>query len=254
MISVAYTSGRWLNRDELELSSRHIVLDFSALGDKAISLCPRATKIVKCEKREGGFNRVFLLTMDTGSCVVAKLPTSIAGPPRLRNNSEVATITYCEADLHASFLEMRLICSLIGVASVVQSKISLPIPKILDWNDDPSNPIGTVYIIQEHAVGVQLHQVWPEMNSEQHMLCTKMLSLAIRDMVSLGFPAYGSLYFSNGPLEPNVKVPFDPGFCIGPHCSPVFWNRSPGELELYGGPSSNCGPCQFTILYLNKQF
>ncbi|KAE8404616.1 hypothetical protein BDV37DRAFT_271277 [Aspergillus pseudonomiae] len=218
MISVAYTSGRWLNRDELELSSRHIVLDFSALGDKAISLCPRATKIVKCEKREGGFNRVFLLTMDTGSCVVAKLPTSIAGPPRLMNNSEVATITY------------------------LQSKISLPMPRILDWNDDPSNPIGTVYIIQEHAVGVQLHQVWPEINSEQHMLCTKMLSLAIRDMASLDFPAYGSLYFSNGPLEPNVKVPFEPGFCIGPHCSPVFWNRSPGELELYGGPSSNCGP------------
>ncbi|GIJ86706.1 hypothetical protein Asppvi_005599 [Aspergillus pseudoviridinutans] len=73
--------------------------------------------------------------MDTGSCVVARLPTGIAGPPRLTTNSEVATMTY------------------------LQSKISLPIPKILDWNDNPSNPIGTEYIFQEHVAGVQLHQM-----------------------------------------------------------------------------------------------
>lgn len=95
-----YTSGRWLNRDELERNSRHIVFDFAALCDRAISLCPGATKIVKYEKREGGFNRVFLLTMDTGSCVVARLPTSIAGPSRLTINSEVATMAYCKAGLH----------------------------------------------------------------------------------------------------------------------------------------------------------
>ncbi|QQK47162.1 hypothetical protein Pdw03_2060 [Penicillium digitatum] len=61
------------------------------------------------------------------------VPTGIAGPPRLTTNSEVATITY------------------------LQSKISLPIPKILDWNDNPSNPTGTEYNIQEHVAGVQLH-------------------------------------------------------------------------------------------------
>ncbi|KAF4211345.1 hypothetical protein CNMCM5878_002813 [Aspergillus fumigatiaffinis] len=80
------------------------------------------------------------------------------------------------------------------------------------------------------------------MNSEHHMLCTKMLSLAMRDMAALNFPAYGSLYFSDAPLESHMKIPFERGFCIGPHCSPVFWNRNPGELELYGGPSPNCGP------------
>ncbi|KAJ5086934.1 hypothetical protein NUU61_008241 [Penicillium alfredii] len=213
-----YTSGRWLNRDELERNSRHIVFDFSALCDRTVSLCPGATKIVKYEKREGGFNRVFLFTMDTGSCVVARLPTSIAGPPRLTTNSEVATMTY------------------------LQSKFSLPIPNVLDWNDNPSNPIGTEYIIQEHVAGVQLHQIWPKMNSEQHMLCTKMLSLAMKNLASLDFPAYGSLYFSDGPLESHMKIPLEQGFCVGPYCSPVFWNRNPGELELYGGPSPNCGP------------
>ncbi|CAG8135576.1 unnamed protein product [Penicillium salamii] len=115
----SYTGGRWLNRDELERKSRHAMFDFSALCDRAVYTCPGATRVVKCEKREGGFNRVFLLTMDNGPCVVARVPTGIAGPPRLTTNSEVATMTY------------------------LKSKLSLPIPKILDWNDNPSNPTGT---------------------------------------------------------------------------------------------------------------
>lgn len=107
-----YTGGRWLKRDELERNSRHIQFDFSALCDKAISLLPGATKIVKYEKTEGGFNRVFFLTMDTGSCVVARLPTGISGPPRLKTNSEVATITYCMAYSSACLLDV--------VADIVQ--------------------------------------------------------------------------------------------------------------------------------------
>ncbi|KAL3254655.1 hypothetical protein ABHI18_008825, partial [Aspergillus niger] len=156
--------------------------------------------------------------MDTSFRVVARLPTSIAGPPRLTTNSEVATMAY------------------------LRSKFSLPIPKVLDWSDDPANAIGTEFIIQEHAEGVKLHQTWPNMNSAQHMLCTKALSMVIKQMASLDFPAYGSLYFSNVPLEAHLQIPFEQGFCIGPHCSPIFWNRNPGEVELYGSPSPNCGP------------
>jgi hypothetical protein len=92
----SYTGGRWLNRDSLERTSRHVKFDFSALCERAIRVCPDATRIIKYEKREGGFNRVFLLTMDNGTCVVARIPTSISGPPRLTTNSEVATMTYCK--------------------------------------------------------------------------------------------------------------------------------------------------------------
>ena len=80
------------------------------------------------------------------------------------------------------------------------------------------------------------------MNPEQHMLCTKALSLTMKKMASLDFPAYGSLYFSDAPLDSDSKIPFEQGFFVGPHCSPVFWNRNPGGNELYNGPSPNCGP------------
>ncbi|KAI9036879.1 phosphotransferase family protein [Aspergillus affinis] len=213
-----YTSGRWLNRDELERNSRYIRFDFSALCERAISLCPGATKIIECEKKEGGFNRVFIFRMDTGIRIVARLPTPIAGPPGLVTNSEVATMTY------------------------LRSKLNLAIPNVLEWNDSSSNPVGNEYIVQEHVAGEQLHQRWATMNSEQHMLCTKALSLAIRKMAALDFPAYGSLYFSDAPLPSEKKVPFEEGYCVGPHCGPVYWNCNPGELELYGGSSPNCGP------------
>ncbi|PMB70932.1 hypothetical protein BM221_003392 [Beauveria bassiana] len=61
-------------------------------------------------------------------------------------------------------------------------------------------------------------------------------------MASLNFPAYGSLYFSNAPIESNLKIPLDHEYCIGPNCNSVLWNRNPGEPELYGRPSPNCGP------------
>ncbi|RAL10368.1 uncharacterized protein BO97DRAFT_456550 [Aspergillus homomorphus CBS 101889] len=98
--------------------------------------------------------------------------------------------------------------SLIIVTHIVQSKLPLLIPRILDWSDDPSIAIGTEYIIQEHVAGMLLMVV---------------------------------LYFSDGPLRSHKRILFEQGFCIGPYCSPVFWSQSPDELDLYGGPSPNCG-------------
>ena len=92
----AYTSGRWLRNDKLERDARFIKFNFDALCKRVVELCPGAGSIESCEKKEGGFNRVFVFTCDNARRVVAKLPTMVAGPPRLTTNSEVATITYCE--------------------------------------------------------------------------------------------------------------------------------------------------------------
>ena len=64
------------------------------LCNKALSLCPSATSIQSCQKFEGGFSKAFVITTDDGNRLVAKLPTSVAGPPRLVTNSEVATMAY----------------------------------------------------------------------------------------------------------------------------------------------------------------
>lgn len=90
-----YTSGRWLRNDKRERQIRRIDLNFDELCRKIVDLSNGAISIKKCEKKEGGFNRVFIFTMDDSSRVVARLPFTLAGPAKLATASEVATIQYC---------------------------------------------------------------------------------------------------------------------------------------------------------------
>ncbi|GAQ38341.1 phosphotransferase enzyme family protein [Aspergillus niger] len=138
-----YTSGRWLRNDDEERASRYIQFDFDALCRKVLALSPGASTITGGQKLEGGFNRVFIFELDNDKRVVARLPFSLAGPAQLTTSSEIATIEY------------------------LQANTTVPIPKILDWSNDATsidNPIGSEYIIMEHATGVQLHKKWHEMD------------------------------------------------------------------------------------------
>ena len=89
-----YTSGRWLRQDALERDSRVVRFDFDALSRRVVALCPGASSIISYEKKEGGFNRVFIFHTDNAKRVVARLPFALAGPQRLTTNSEVATIQF----------------------------------------------------------------------------------------------------------------------------------------------------------------
>lgn len=90
----SYTDGRWLHQDELQRKARYVQFDLSGLCEIAIGLSEGASCVTSYEKKEGGYNRVFILTMDTGKSVIARISMRVAGPPRLTTNSEVATIEY----------------------------------------------------------------------------------------------------------------------------------------------------------------
>lgn len=89
-----YAGGRWLRKDEEQRRRRYLHCDFDQLCQRVIQVCTGATKIVSCEKGEDGRNYIFIFTCDNERRLVAKLPTSVAGPQRLTTNSEVATIKY----------------------------------------------------------------------------------------------------------------------------------------------------------------
>lgn len=166
-------------------------------------MSPKAQRINRCEKKEGGFNRVFVFSLDNGERLVARIPFSIAGPGSYTVSSEVATMEYLRA------------------------KTTIPIPRIRDWSDDTSR-IGCEYIIMEHAQGIQLHAVWPKMNTHQHMLCIKALTKIIQQMTQLEFPAYGSIYFVNTSLESGTR----------------FWDCDPSLPRSYNRNPPNRGPCK----------
>lgn len=75
---------------------RCINFDFDVLCQKVIGLCPEAVSIIRCDKIEGGLNRVFIFSLDNGKKIVAKLPFSYSGPRKLTTSSEIATISYCK--------------------------------------------------------------------------------------------------------------------------------------------------------------
>lgn len=94
-----YTGGRWLHNDQLERDSRYINFDFAALCNKAVNVCPGATKVVRYEKKEGHRHRVFIFNLDNGSRVVGKIPHRDVGRPMLATNSEVATMAFSKTKI-----------------------------------------------------------------------------------------------------------------------------------------------------------
>ena len=117
-------------------------------------------------------------------------------------------------------------------------------PRILDWSDDPTNSIGTEYMIMECVSGIQLHGKWKVMNTLQQMLCIKSIAKLVKEMAQLQFPAYGSLYFADAPIDPSLKMDLLNGYCVGPHCATKYWCSEPGESRFYERRKANQGPCK----------
>ncbi|EEA19278.1 hypothetical protein TMatcc_009402 [Talaromyces marneffei ATCC 18224] len=213
-----YTDGRWLRNDQNERDMRYIGFNFDALCKRILELCPEADSISNCEKIEGGFNRVFVFTLNKSKRIVARLPFTLAGPSKLTTSSEVATIKY------------------------LQSKTSVPIPTILDWSNEASNPIGSEYIIMEHVEGVQLHKRWLEMAGDVRVRCIDEIYRKLKEIVDLKFPAFGSVNFEAN-LQPNCeRISLGGGFCVGPHCGSIYWDCNSGEPRYYHNTQPNQGP------------
>lgn len=124
---------------------------------------------------------------------------------------------------------------------------NIPVPRVLDWSDDPTNVIGAEYIIMDYIGSIRLQERWATMNAVEHLKCTKALCDIIADMSKIQFPAYGSLYFTNA-MSSGIPIEQSPEFCIGPHCGADFWNCDPYERSRYGNSNRDHGPCKFKAI------
>lgn len=86
----------------------------------------------------------------------------------------------------------------------VRSHTTIPTFKVLAWNSNFENPIGAEYIIMEKASGVQLHKIWGDLSEFKRLKVIQNLTLLEKQLSSLQFPAFGSLYFRN--FAPNHHV------------------------------------------------
>lgn len=89
-----FTSGRWLWGERQQFAARYVTFNLSGLLSVAATAvgsnsCAQILKI-----SEGQYNKVFLLTMNDGQKVIAKLPNPNAGRRHFTTASEVATMDF----------------------------------------------------------------------------------------------------------------------------------------------------------------
>ncbi|KAL4919845.1 kinase-like domain-containing protein [Aspergillus aurantiobrunneus] len=112
-----FTSGRWLWNERQQLASRYVQFNLSALLRLAASAIgsKACTQVIIIS--EGQYNKVFLLIMDDGREVIAKLPSPNAGRPHFTTASEVATMDF------------------------LRNVLNLLVPRVYTWNSGASeNP------------------------------------------------------------------------------------------------------------------
>lgn len=83
------------------------------------------------------------------------------------------------------------------------------------------------------------------MSVEQKTACIYVIMSIVQQIAAIEFPAYGSLYFADAPLDSFSTLPMTQGYCIGPHCGTKYWNCNVGEARYYRSTDPNRGPCGF---------
>ncbi|KAK2795791.1 hypothetical protein FQN52_003641 [Onygenales sp. PD_12] len=234
-----FTSGRWLWRERQQLACRYVKFDMSKLLELAASLigskhCVQAVKI-----SEGQYNKVFLLTMNDGREVIAKLPNPNAGRPHFATASEVATMDF------------------------LRNVLNLPVPKVHAWSSRASeNPVGAEYIIMEKQAGVVLSDVWESMKGKQKAQIVLQAVDVEKTLASTKFTKLGALYYQNdlpamldntSPLyvDRDGKEVHGAKFGIGPTNHRSFFDFGRGELDIDHGPWST--PTEFMVAIANRE-
>ncbi|OAF56472.1 Phosphotransferase enzyme [Pseudogymnoascus destructans] len=88
VVTSTMRSAGW-QRDMLSLTSRSKAVAAESVGKKRVSHMKKLP--------EGGFNRVFLLTMDDGFEVTVKIPYHPTVPKHFATESEVATLDFLQS-------------------------------------------------------------------------------------------------------------------------------------------------------------
>ncbi|TAQ88177.1 hypothetical protein B7494_g3491 [Chlorociboria aeruginascens] len=245
-----YTRNRWIYNEAEQLSKRCLKFNLPELLKAAVAavsndgahycvslLCPqsvqtrtdlfRGTRVLKC--REGLNNKAYLLTMDNGLEIFAKLPNPIAGPAYYATASEVATRAF------------------------LRDVLNIPTPRIIAWSAHRDNPVGAEYLLEEKAPGVPLGNLWVQWPMKFKLQMISQVVEVERRLASTKFRNSGCIYFkgdiqegmsihttsTSSPLQPLVLE----RFTLGPLVSSGQWRGNRASMDMHRGPFD--GPLEF---------
>jgi hypothetical protein len=90
----SYTNGRFLANEAKACNRRYTRFDIDRLCAVAAAAGGTFSPIKAINKMEGGFCKALIMQKEDGSEVVAKIPFTIAGPPKYTTASEVAVLEF----------------------------------------------------------------------------------------------------------------------------------------------------------------
>lgn len=157
--------------EALRVRERHRVFNVSVLRKTAAASFQKPKTEVRALRKlsEGGFNRIFEITMNDGVQVVARLPYPSTQPKGIAIAREVATIELVRAN-------------------------GIPAPKILDYSMTSNNPVGSEYIIMEKITGQALGSLWYDLSEKQRVKLVGEVVKVEAKMFAIELPANGSIY------------------------------------------------------------
>ncbi|KAF2239810.1 phosphotransferase enzyme family protein [Viridothelium virens] len=216
----SYTSGRWLWNEKQQFERRYVKFNLPEL----LNVAARATGARRCVEvqklPEGNFSKAFLITMDDGQQIIAKLPIPNAGRSHYTTASEAATMDY------------------------VRNILQIPAPNVLAWSSSRDNPVAAEYILMERSRGVELGKIWDEVSWEDRLQIVESLVSYEKAFVSANLPMYGSIYYAKdlknlkssqlvqtGGLDNQEK-----SFAIGPTTNRAFFDDGRDSVEVNRGP------------------
>ncbi|KAF3484439.1 protein kinase subdomain-containing protein [Arthroderma uncinatum] len=231
-----YTSGRWIYNESLRRGERTLVFNVQELKRVAAASVDRHETDIKSLKKlaEGGFNRVFEITMkDDDTRILARLPYPSTVPKRLAVASEVATLDLLR-------------------------RHNIPVPKVLGYSADFDNSVGAEYILMENINGAPIGDSWYTLSDKQRLKVLMGLVQLEAQLFAVQLPAAGSIYYRHD-LLPEFKdvavnlpqgsgVTEYPEFCVGPDVSLKWWYAERALLsDISRGPHLDAAQCMEAV-------
>ncbi|KAM5441941.1 hypothetical protein MferCBS31731_003204 [Microsporum ferrugineum] len=213
-----YTSGRFLFNEDLRLSERRVQFDRDALAAAICHTISRpASDLTSITKlAEGGFNRVIQATFNDGYAVLARIPYHSLVPKHHAVASEAATLGL----LHSC---------------------GVPVPKVLGYSPDHTNPVGVEYLLLEKIDGEPLGDRWFTIGNKTRVKIMKQIVEAEARFMNIPLPASGSLYYRKdlGPSESSIPLSEQTTpdeIVVGPIAQYEWWYQERSSLNVDRGP------------------
>ncbi len=209
--------------EKKRMAERYVRFNVPELMRTAATAVGRDRCVDIMKVTEGGFNKIFLLTMDDGYEVIARIPTPIAGPAHYTTASEVATMDF------------------------LRTRLDIPAPKVFAWASrvGGDNPVGAEYIIMEKMQGESLASRWLSLSTKELAEVIKQIVDIESRLFSARFSEHGSLYYKedleeevreNKPSEQSGLDLLSGQFGIGPVANRSFWTEEWDKMALDRGP------------------